>query len=379
MKNKGFDISQSAHKKKENENDKNWLSEILNKDLLPYKLKNKNKEFFYMEMHSMIEAGMDMTDALDVIITQEEKKKEKEVYQNIKERLIKGSSFYECLKESGHFTPYEYYCIMIGEETGKFSLVLKQLSDFFTKRIKLKQQIVKSLSYPLVILFSSILAVSFMLAFIIPMFTDVFKRFGGDLPAITKFFIKLSDVLRHNFIPGFIIALIIGVSLGLVWKKVGFQKKRQRIISLIPYFGDFVLEVHLARFCSSMALLISAKVPLVTSINLVSKMIDFYPVKNPLQAVEKGLMKGIALHKGLSEFDVFDPKMIALIKVGEEVNSLDVFFNKLSHNYTNNVDMKATALNTFLEPLIIGVLGGVIGLILVSMYLPMFKLSTSIG
>jgi len=374
----GFKIENSkvVSSKLEHENS---IIDVLNIDILPFKLNNKRKEVFYIELYSMLSAGMDIKDSLDIIIDQGEKSKEKNLFENLKENLIGGMSLSQCLRRSGYFTPYEYYCVQIGEESGRLIDVLEQLSDFFTKKIKLRQQIVKSLSYPLVILMSSLLAVGFMLTFIVPMFSSIFKRFGSDLPVITKAFINMSNGLKDNsaWILGSL--TILTVSLFFVWNKLKFKRVRQRFVDKVPYVNRLIRGVYLSRFCASMALLIGAKVPLVNSVSLVKKMIDYYPISNSLDKLELELINGVPLYKGMSTYSIYDKKMLALIKVGEEVNKLDVFFDKLNQRYSNEVDSTAVVLNTFLEPLIIGILGVIIGVMLVAMYLPMFRLSSSIG
>jgi type IV pilus assembly protein PilC len=155
--------------------------------------------------------------------------------------------------------------------------------------------------------------------------------------------------------------------------------KKAIAISKIPVIGTVVSGIFLARFCSSMALLMSAKVPLLQAIQLVRQMISYYPIKSSLGIIEKGILQGDSLNNCLSQFKVYDSRMIVLIKVGEEVNQLDVFFGKLADKYSEDVDHKTGLLSTFLEPIIIIFLGIIVGFILIAMYLPMFQLSTSIG
>jgi type IV pilus assembly protein PilC len=128
-----------------------------------------------------------------------------------------------------------------------------------------------------------------------------------------------------------------------------------------------------------MALLMSARVPLVRAIQLVRQMIDFQPLETSLAIVEQEIMNGSSLHKSLSGFAIFTPRMIALIKVGEEVNRLDTFFKKLADQHSEDVEHKTGLFSAFLEPFMIIFLGIIVGFILIAMYLPMFKLSTSIG
>ncbi|TAJ09158.1 type II secretion system F family protein [Marinilabiliaceae bacterium JC017] len=343
------------------------------------KLGDKAKEYFYLELYSMLEAGMDLKKALDVFINQQKKEVDKNLFQQISDHLINGKTLSECMQLSQVFTPYEYYCVQIGEESGQQLKVLNELALFFSNKVKVRKQLLKSLSYPIVILISSVGAVSFMMAFIVPMFTDIFKRFNGELPGLTRFFIALSGVLSKNSLLILIVLVAGGLGLGYLFQNKEFKKRVQQFYIRIPYVGGLVSGVYNARFCSSMSLLIGAKVPLINAIQLVKKMVDFYPIQTALIRVEEEIMKGHSFHSSLSKENLFDEKTISMIRIGEEVNRLDVFFEKLHQRFMDEVDMKSNALNTFLEPLIIMLLGLVIGLILVAMYLPMFKLSTSMG
>lgn len=357
----------------------NSLTHFINKDLWSKKMNNKKKEFFYLELSSMLQAGMLIKDSMDVFIGEQTKPEEKKIFQNIVDDLIGGYSLFESLKRSRQFSPYEYYCIQIGEESGKLTDILKELADYYTERVKMMKQIIKSISYPIVILLSSLLATGFMITFIVPMFSSIFKRFGSDLPLVTKFFINVSSVLKEHILLIFLILIFLILSFIVLRKNESFRKKRQIFIGKLPYFGDMTKSIYMARFCSAMSLLIAARIPIVNAIALVRKMIDFYPIQAALEQVEKDLVNGMEFYKSLEKHKIFDAKMIALLKVGEEVNKMDVFFKKLHLYYSEEVDMKANALNTFLEPLIIIFLGLTVGAMLVAMYLPMFKLSNSIG
>lgn len=354
---------------------------FLNKELslFPYQISDRKKEAFYLELSTMLTAGMDLRSVLDLVVNEQKKEKDQEAYKNIQQAVILGSSFSEALRNSKYFTPYEYFSVQIGEETGKLPVVLKQLSEFYRYKIKQKKQLMSALSYPVLILVTSIGAVGFMLSFIIPMFSDVFKRFGGELPYVTKMIISLSNGLLDNLV---LIGLVLaGLIFGFIIlrKQPFYDRYWSSMLVKIPVIGTLVKNIYLARFCSSMALLTGAKVPLLNAVALVRQMIDFYPIVMPLEKVEKEIMRGSSLNKCLSAYKIFDSKMLALIRVGEEVNQLELFFDRLAGTYSDAVEQQTGTLNTFLEPLMIVFLGFIIGFILVAMYLPMFQLSSGIG
>lgn len=356
------------------------LSKILQMEitLFPKKISDAVRESFYSELGILLGAGVDIKASLDLIESQQQKKM-KDVVRTIKQKIISGASLSEALQLTGQFTAYEYASVHIGEETGRLNDVLRDLSSFYARKIKQRRQLINAVSYPLVIIMTSFGAVFFMLYFIVPMFSDIFKRFGGELPWMTKAIISLSASLTDNF---YIIAAVIVGLVAFVWvnyRKEWFIRYQHQLISALPLIGPIVVRIQLARFCSSMALLTSAKIPLLRAIQLMRQMITFYPLQRSFATLEQDIINGKHLHESMSNFPVFDQRMIALLKVGEEVNQLDLFFQKLAQTYTEEAEHKTSVLGTFIEPFIIIFLGLVVGIILIAMYLPMFQISTNIG
>jgi len=228
-----------------------------------------------------------------------------------------------------------------------------------------------------VVMTTSMGAVFFMLKFVVPMFGDVFKRFGGHLPYVTEKIIDVSNALQNNFLRFFIVVLLIAGFILFVRKTEQFRRIASRILLKIPVIGNLVQKIYLARFCNSMRLLINAKLPLLRAIALIRQMISFYPIESSLQKVEEDIMNGKSLHESLQQFKVYPSKMIQLVKVGEETNQLDYFFERISEQYIEEVEYKTSTLSNAMEPLIIIFLGLIVGVILIAMYLPLFQMSNS--
>ncbi len=359
-----------------------FLFSLLNKDFKirsSNKFSDKQKESFYLELNAMISAGLDIKVALEIIEKEQKSEKSRNIITSIKERLISGNSLSEAIRKTGCFTPHEYFTIEIGEESGMLIEVMGQLAVYFDRKVKQKRQFMNAMSYPMVILFTSVGAVSFMLYFIVPMFSDIFKRFGGQLPKLTVMVISMSSFVSSNLIY-FLIFIVSGIIFYKIYHKhIFFKKISSKIISRIPLFGKIYSGLYLARFCSSMSLLSSARVPLIRSIQLVKAMIGYYPIVDALDGIEIDIINGKTLNESMSRFPVFSYKMVSLVKVGEEVNKLETFFDKLSKTYSEEVEQKTSVLSAFMEPVMIVFLGIAIGFILVAMYLPMFQLSTQIG
>jgi len=340
---------------------------------------NKAKEAFYTELSVMLAAGVDIKTALDLIAgKQGGRGRVQAAIRQIGDAIVSGLSLSEATSHTGGFTPYERYSIQIGEETGRVGVVLASLAEHYTKRIKLRRQLVQALSYPLVVLVTAFSAIVFMLRFIVPMFSEVFSRFGGKLPALTVFIIDASAFFRA-YLPLLLLVLsFAGILIYLQKNTTWLRKASSSFLLALPVLGATARCVYMARLCEALSLLISARVPLVQAVGLVRKMAGFYPIEESLQEVERDLLAGKGLHESLSRFALYDSRLLALVRVGEEANKLDFFFNKLAGYYSDEVEHRSSVIGSMLEPVIIILLGAVVGVVLLAMYLPMFEMSANI-
>lgn len=352
---------------------------FLNKDIqIGNPFNDKKKERFYSDLYTLFNAGMDLRSAFDLLLEEQTKEKEKQIIQAIQERVIKGSSFSNSLKVSGYFSPYEYFSIKIGEETGNLSSILNELSIYFQKRVLLKRQLSKVFSYPLFVISLSVGVVYFMMKYIVPMFGTIFKRFGGELPEMTKKVIWLSDFVSA-YSSWFFGSLFIIIAL-LYWqrKKTWFRRYSANILLRIPFFGALIRKVYIARFCQSMQLLISSHTSLTEALEMVEQMIGFYPLEQAIRQLKSDIIKGESLSKSMQKHPIFDRKMISLIKVAEEVNQMDLMFQKLSKQYSEEVDHKTATIGSIMEPALMLFIGSIVGFILIALYMPMFNLGNTI-
>jgi len=355
------------------------LAGLLSRDISfgSKELNDKKKEYLYLELSSLLLAGINMKSSFELIITDQPNAKDKAFYQTIQQAVLGGATFSSALKQTGRFSLYEVYSLQIGEETGKLIEVLQDLAKFYNNKIRQRRKIVSALTYPWIVLSTSLGAVFFMLKFVVPMFGDIFKRFGGKLPWITEKIIGVSNGIQNNFWRVFIVLLLIAGFILFTRKTEKFRQVFSQLVLRMPLVGNLVQKIYLARFCNSMRLLINAKLPLLRAIALIRQMISYYPIESSLQKVEDDILKGKSLHEALQQFKVYPSKMIQLVKVGEETNQLDYFFGKISEQYIEEVEYKTSTLSSMMEPLIIIFLGLVVGIILISMYLPLFQMSNS--
>ena len=341
-------------------------------------LSDKQKATFYHQLKTLVESGVDIKSSLELVRDQFKSKKSSETVNDIIQELIRGNSLSGAFQKAEQFSNYEYFSLKIGEESGRLVEVLTTLADYFEQKMDQRRQFVNALSYPVLIIFSAFGAIAFMLLVIIPMFEEVFKRFGSELPALTKTIIAFSGFLANNAL---LLLLLVAGLVGAIMVLRTQEKVKimaESVFLRTPYLGTLYRDIQLSRCTASLALLTHASVPLTQAIDFVRQMMTMKHLQFSLARVEKEIIKGKHLHEALEPEALFDKNFVSLIKVGEEVNKLGLFFDKLSKEYADAASYRTKQLNTFLEPVMIVFLGLMVGIILIAMYLPMFQLSTSL-
>ncbi|MCV9932934.1 type II secretion system F family protein [Flavobacterium sp. LS1R47] len=346
---------------------------------LSKKLSDKKKEVFYRELGMLLKSGVDFKKSLEILGNQSNNKFEKEIILQIKEKVVEGKSIYESMRESNQFSAYEFYSIQIGEETRKLEEVLGELQKYFNQKIQMKRQIISVMTYPTIVMLVTILVLYFMLNKVVPMFSSVFKQFGSELPKSTQIIIKISN---HS---GIIFSIIMGIIISMIFLHVLLKETHRyrfftsNIVLKIPYFGNLVRKIYISRFCQAMNLLITSKTTLINSLALTSKMISFYPIEVAIYQIKEDITKGASLNESLKKHAVFENKMVSMVKVAEQINQLETMFERLTEQYNEEINYQTKMIGVILEPLIIIVIGAIVGVIMVSMYAPMFDLSKIIN
>lgn len=361
------------------ENAKSNFWTFLNRDIrISSPINDRVKEQFYSELGSLLESGIDIRTAIEIVIENLSKKSQKNVFQILLQNIINGDTFSLALQKLEAFTAYEYYSVQIGEETGEITTVLVGLAEYYKKNIKQRRKLIGVLIYPTIVLMVATGAVTFMLTFIVPMFSDIFKRFGSDLPFPTKVVVGLAAIIRAYM--GWVLLILFGfiVTVYSQRKRLGFRRISSNVILKTPLVNSLISKIYISRFANTMSLLTGSQVPILRSIQISRKMISFFPIEQSLTKVEEQIVYGVPLHKSLAGFTFYPKKMIALIKVGEDVNRLSEFFKKISDQYDDDIEFQTEMLSKMIEPIIIVGLGLVVGAILIAMYLPLFKLGQSL-
>lgn len=370
-------VVQTAAKKQT----KSSIWEAMNKDIQFFEPKFgiKKKLVLYGQLETLLSSGLDIQASLELVEQSFKKKQDQALVRELTASIVKGHSLSESMEQLGKFSIYEQYSIQIGEETGRLPIILKDLANFFEKTLGYQRQLKGALAYPVFVLTFSMLAVLFLLRYLVPMFSGIYGRFKQELPPLTQLVVDLSNwigILMPYFLVGAILTIL---GIYTQRKQLWFRRVLGWVMTHIPLFGKIIQKVYLARFCQAMALLLVSGVPLLNAIKLVKQMISFYPISASLEQTEQQVFQGAQLHEVLQQFSFYPPQALALIKVGEESGKLAMMFDRLAKQYTEEVDQQTAVIGSLIEPILIVFLGSIVAVILVAMYLPLFKMSTSMG
>ena len=352
---------------------------VSQKDILePFKrVKLADLVVFSRQFATMINAGLPIVRALYVLSEQTENQKLKEVVVQVRKDVEAGLALSEALeKHPKVFSRLYVEMVRAGEIGGMLDEVLLRVADQLEGDQELRRKVKSAMTYPLVVLVLAILAASFMLIFIVPVFARMFEDLGGTLPLPTRVAMGISDILTSIY--GVLVYAAMGAAVFgfLRWKNTENGRRVWGRISLrIPAkIGDVIQKVALARFARTLGTLSAAGVPILQAIEITASSSGNWVVENALLKSRDAIREGIPIYKPLEDEPIFPPMVTRMIAVGEETGDIDGMLGKIADFYESEVDATVKALTSIIEPLMIVVVGGIVGGIIIAMYLPMFKI-----
>jgi type IV pilus assembly protein PilC len=346
--------------------------------LEPFKrIKLSDLVVFSRQLATMINAGLPIVRALYVLSEQTENPKLKDVIVAVCKDVEAGSSLSEALEKHPEvFSRLHVEMVRAGEVGGILDGVLLRVADQLERDQDLRRKIRSAMTYPIAVLAFAILAASFMLMFIVPVFAEMFQDLGGTLPLPTRICMLISDILTSIFGVLVYAGMTLAVIMFLRWKKSEKGRKvwGRAVLRIPAKIGDVVKEATLARFARTLATLISAGVPILQTIEITATSSGNWVVEQALLKSRDAIREGIPIYKPLEEEPVFPPMVTRMIAVGEESGDIDGMLTKIAEFYESEVDAAVKALTSIIEPLMVVVVGGIVGAIVISMYLPMFEI-----
>jgi type IV pilus assembly protein PilC len=335
----------------------------------------KDVAVFSRQFATMINSGLSLLRALSILAEQTENQALASIVNEVRIDVEKGSSLSVALsKHPKAFSRLYVAMVKAGEVGGSLDSVLMRLADTIEKQVELRRKVRSAMTYPAVVGVLVLLIVTAMLLFIIPMFKDLYKELGGTLPKPTQMLLGVSALVRKFWF------LIFGVEIAAV---VAFRrwiasddgrKQWDRIKLRVPIFGQLVRKTALARFSRTLSSLVRSGVPILESLDIVAETSGNDVVAVAVQDTKEAVKGGQGISARLEEHEIFPPMVVQMLAVGEETGALDEMLDKIAEFYEQEVEATVDALTSLIEPLLIVVMGACVGGMVVSLYLPMFKI-----
>ncbi|MEE8328539.1 MAG: type II secretion system F family protein [Thermodesulfovibrionia bacterium] len=337
---------------------------------------DKDIVVFTRQFGTMIDAGLPLVQALEILEKQTENKKLAKVIGDVRADVEGGSTYADALKKHPRvFNDLYANMVAAGESGGILDTILNRLAGYIEKTMKLKRQIKSAMIYPSAIIIVAIIVIWIILAKVIPTFAKMFSTLGGVLPLPTRIVVALSNFLSG---PGglLVIACIICFIIFIVLIRRTYKGRKiiDTILLRLPVCGILLRKVAVSRFTRTLGTLISSGVPILEGLDITAKTAGNMVVQEEVLKVRKDVAEGKTIAEPLSKSKVFPPMVTQMIAVGESTGALDTMLSKIADFYDDEVDAAVANLTAMLEPIIIVFLGGVIGFIVIAMYMPIFKL-----
>jgi type IV pilus assembly protein PilC len=340
-------------------------------------VKQRDIVIFTRQFATMIDAGLPLVQCLDILSAQADNKVLRRVIREVKEEVEAGSTFASALKKHPKvFTDLYANMVAAGEVGGILDTILNRLAAYMEKIVKLKSKIKGAMIYPACIIAAAVLVTGILLVYVIPVFAELFQSFGQALPAPTQFVINLSNATINYF--WYIIAGAVGAAAGFVAISRTERGRYQldRFTLHVPVFGDLVRKTAIARFSRTLGTLVSSGVPILDALTITGRTAGNKIVEEAVYATRTSISEGKTIAEPLTESKVFPPMVCQMIAVGETTGALDQMLQKIADFYEDEVDNAVANLTSLMEPMVILFLGTVIGGLVISMYLPIFKLGS---
>ena len=342
----------------------------------------KTKQIVTMtrQLSTLIDAGLPLLRSLNVLIAQLKPSKLRDILKECSTDIQTGSTFSEALaKHPKQFDRLFVNMVKAGEVGGMLEAVLQRLATFMERREALKRRVRSAMIYPIAVLLIAASIVIFLLIKVVPVFDEIFTDMGAELPAPTRFLIWCGDFVLYEWWKMMIVISCTVITIKIL-SKFRFIQRMFDISSLkAPLLGDLVTKVAVARFARTLGTLITSGVPILQALKITRETIGNSVVQDAVDKVHDSIKEGDTIAAPLDETKVFPPMVVNMIDVGEETGQLDSMLNKVADIYDHEVEMAVEGMLTLMEPIIIVFLGGIIGFIVISLYLPLFTLGDQIG
>lgn len=357
-------------------------SRIFLKKLLPRRKKVKIEHFviYCRQFATLIRAGISVLDATRILIQQTESKQLKQTLKEVEADIITGKSYSEAVERQPDVFPSLFvHMVRAGEATGEFDNTLDQLANYYEKQNRLLKKVQSAMAYPTLLFFVILVVALLLLVTVIPSLSSSLTNMGIELPKITVIVMTISEwILQYWWIGFILIALCIGVFLYLYKNEKKFAYYFHVMLLKMPIFGKVLQKTAIARMTQTLASLFAGSVPVLQSLSIVKKVVGNPVMGEVLNEARKSLEQGKPLSEPLKKSWVFPPFVSHMTAIGEQTGQLDEMLGKIAEFYEEDVDRTIDTLKSLIEPILILFLAVVVGIIVISILIPMFSMYTEL-
>lgn len=344
------------------------------------KVTGRDVVIFTRQLSTMIDAGLPLVQSLEILSNQQENATLKKILREIKVDVETGMTFADAMKK--HPQAFDtLFCNMIeaGEIGGILDTILSRLAEFMEKSMNLKKRVKGAFTYPVICLAISVVILGVILVFVVPTFESMFKDFGSALPVPTQIVVSMSNFVKNNLVYG----IVGGVIASFIFKKYkSTDRGEQQVDALslkMPVFGDLIMKVSVAKFTRTLSTMMESGVPILEALNVVAKTAGNRVIETAVFRISDSISEGRTIAEPLDETGIFPPMVVQMIGVGEATGALDAMLSKIADFYDEEVDQAVDNLTAMIEPFMMVFLGGMVGGLVVAMYLPIFKMGEVVG
>jgi type IV pilus assembly protein PilC len=343
--------------------------------LRPGKVKLKDLAVFSRQFATMVNSGLPLLRTLGILEEQTESSQLKKVLSEIRLDVERGNSLSGALaKHPRTFSPLYISMCRAGETAGNLDQILVRLADTIEREVTLRQKIKSAMTYPIVVFAMVILILAAMLLFVVPTFKDLYSSLGGTLPLPTRILLGVSEAFRNFF---WVVILVAIAAAWLFRRWIKTERGRRafdRFKLRVPIFGPLFQKTALARFARTLGVLSRSGVPILQALDIVQDTVRNEVVADAVRDVQSGVKEGESIAAPLGAHKVFPPMVVQMMAVGEETGQLDQMLEKIADFYDEEVAAMVDSLTSLIEPVMIAVVGGAVGVIVISLYLPLFRI-----
>ena len=345
------------------------------------KVKVKDLAIFSRQFATMLASGVSILRCLDILAEQSQSRRLAELLEGMRIEIEKGASLSETMRRRKEFPPLMTSMVQAGEVGGFLDTTMVEIAKALETDVKLRGKIKSALAYPVAVGLISVVIVIIMLLFIVPVFSGLFESLGGNLPAPTRFLVNASNAIRNPLIMGPIVAVLVAatVTYRANRHRMGVRKIVDPVKFKIPVFGNLMKKIALARFTRNFSSLLKAGVPILTALDIVGDTSGNVVITRAVDQVKESVRNGSSIAKPLSGHPVFPDMVVQMIAVGEDTGEIDTMLAKVADFFDQEVEATTEQLMSLLEPIMIVVMGSLVGGILIALYMPIDRKSTRLN